>query len=138
MCDSADLKERLLERYIGREISVHLQRNGTDVVHTGILQRPEEDMGGIPGTWIIRTPRTATHNHAGQVVVIPETVVVFTIEDFWYPLIAVETVAEATEKIRQEQAAMNAHKEEGDDDQGSAIWTPGQGNRGGSTGGTLQ
>lgn len=137
MCDSADLKERLLERYISREISVHLQRNGTDVVHTGILQRPPEDAGGIPGTWIIRTPRTATQNQMGQVVVIPETVVIFTTEDFWYPMVATETVAEATEKIREEQAAMKAHKEEGDE-QGSAIWTPGQGNRGGSTGGTLQ
>jgi hypothetical protein len=96
------VRERLLEQHAGQEVTVHLQRNGSDLVYTGVLEQRTTDKKYDP-YWVIKCKRQATPDPKTKSIgIIPATEVKFLAEDFWYLVVASETREEAAAAVKEE------------------------------------
>jgi hypothetical protein len=95
------VRERLLEDHEGQEVTVHLQRNGSDLVYTGVLERRQMEAKYDP-YWVIKVKRQATPDPKTKSIgVVPATEVKFLAEDFWYLVVPAETREEAIEAVQK-------------------------------------
>jgi hypothetical protein len=100
-------RERLLEEHEGQEVTVHLQRNGSDIVHTGVIERRQTKTE--QPYWVVNAKRQAIPDReSGRMGVMPATEVKFLTEDFWYLVVPLETHRQAAEIIQQEIEAQKS------------------------------
>jgi hypothetical protein len=109
------VRERLLEEHEGQEVTVHLQRNGSDLVYTGLLENRQMKTKFDP-YWVVKVKRQATPDpETKSIGVTPACEVKFLAEDFWYLVIPSETREEAIEAVQKSL-----------DEQRKLIETPGK------------
>ena len=96
------VRERLLEEHKGQEVTVHLQRNGSDLVYTGVLEQRTTASKYDP-YWVIKCKRQAAPDpKTNTISVMPATEVKFLAEDVWYIVVAAETREEAAAAVKEE------------------------------------
>ena len=95
------IRERLLEDHQGQEVTVHLQRNGSDLVYTGVLEQKQMSEKYDP-YWVIKVKRQATPDpETKSIGVIPACEVKFLADDFWYLVVPTETREEAAKGVQE-------------------------------------